>query len=115
MLLVAKKRSRIAGVPKVIAIITFHVHRDPAQVAAVDESSHASGCVAELIIMAYRQLEPFLIGEYYKDLGLFGVERDGFLHIDVASPFQASPRNNELAGRRPRDMNNIWLGRTTNP
>src|SRR5438445_13438902 len=100
MLLVAKKRSRIAGVPKVIAIITFHVHRDPAQVAAVDESSHASGCVAELIIMAYRQLEPFLIGEYHKDLGLFGVECAGFLHLDLASPFHRTPQIYQVDYRR---------------
>src|SRR6266571_2546895 len=111
MLLVAKKRSRIT-VPKLIAIVTFHVYRSPAQVAALDERSHASRRMAELIVMSCRQLEFLLIGECNKSFGLFCVECDWLLHVDVASAFQAKSGNIEVAFRRRRDVNNVWPGIT---
>src|SRR5213593_506474 len=111
MLLVAKKRSRIT-VPKLIAIVTFHVYRSPAQVAALDESSHASRHVAELIVMPCCQLEFLLIGECNKYLGLLLVECEWLLHIDVTSTFQAKPRNFKMAFRRRRDVNDVWTGVT---
>src|SRR2546427_724657 len=112
MLLVAKKRPRITGLSKVIAVVTFHVYRNPAQVATLDERSHASRHVTELVVMSYGQLESLLIGECHKYLGLFCVECEWFLHIDVASLFQAKPRNIEMAFRRCRDVNNVWAGVT---
>src|SRR6266571_1688490 len=74
--------------------------------------SRTSRDVAELIVMSCGQLESLLIGECNKYLGFFCVEREWFLHIDVASPFQAKPRNIEMAFRRRRDVNNVWPGVT---
>src|SRR5207245_9436184 len=112
MLLVAKKRPRITGLSKVIAVVTFHVYRNPAQVATLDERSHAYRHVTELVVMSYGQLESLVIGECNKYLGFFCVECEWFLHIDVASPFQTKPRNIEMAFRRCRDVNNVWAGVT---
>src|SRR5207245_10456840 len=100
--------SRITVLPKGIAVLTLHMSRPSAQVPALDKSSHASRHMAELIIMPYRQLEPRLIGECNKYLGLLRVECDWLLHIDVASPFQAKPSNIEMAFRRRGDVNHVW-------
>src|SRR5213594_55178 len=110
MSLVAKKRSRITGLAEVIAIITFHVHRNAAQVAALDEGSHASRDVAELIIMSYGQLEPLRMGERNESLRLRLVERERLLHVNVASLLQARPRKIVMALRRRRDVNYVWSG-----
>src|SRR2546425_8061222 len=107
MLLVAKKRSRITGLPKVIAVITFHVERDAAQVAALDERSHASRHVAELIVMSCRQLKPLLIGECNKYLGLLCVECDWLLDIDVASALKAQSGKIEMTFRRRGDVDHV--------
>src|SRR5437660_10125232 len=107
MALVAKKRSRVTGIPQVIAVVTFHVHWISAQVAAFDESSHTSGHVAELIVMPDCQLEPLFVGQCNKSLGLLLMECEWLLHIDVASAFQANPRDIVMAFRRRRDMDNV--------
>ena len=60
---VAKKRARIPGPSKLIAVITLHVHRPAAQKAALDQSSHASRHMPELIIMPRGYLEPPLVRE----------------------------------------------------
>src|SRR2546422_4104285 len=88
------------------------LHRPPAQVAAFDESPHTSGHMAELMVMSCRQLEPLFIGQCNKSLGLLLMECEWLLHIDVASAFQANPRNIEMAFRRRRDVDNVWSGVT---
>src|SRR6266566_2805039 len=61
MSLVAKQRSRVPGSTELIAVITLHMYRPAAQEAALDESSHASRCMSELIVMPYSYLEPLFI------------------------------------------------------
>ena len=112
MLLVTKKGSRVTWLRKVIAVITLHVHRVPAQVSARDETPHASRHVAELIIMSRSQLEPLVVGERDESPRLLLTECDWLLHIDVASSFQAKARNSEMALGRRRDVNNVRPGVT---
>src|SRR5437879_6048100 len=97
MLLVAKKRSRIIGVSKVIAVITLHVGRNAAQVAAFDECSHAACHVTELIVVSRRQLEALVIGQGNKLLSLPLVQCDWFLHVDVTPSFEAKRGKSNVA------------------
>src|SRR2546427_1122263 len=112
MLLVAEQRSRVGGVPEVIAVIAFHVHREPPQVSAFDEAAHASRHMAELFIMACRELQSLFIGECDKPLGLALVERDWLLNVDVATLFQAGPSKSEMVLRRRCDVNDVGGGIT---
>src|SRR6266704_3186959 len=61
MSLVAKQRSRVPGSTELIAVIILHMYRPAAQEAALDESSHASRCMSELIVMPYSYFEPLFI------------------------------------------------------
>ena len=53
-MLVAQQGSRVAGVAKVVAVVAFHVHSRAAQVAALNQCSHAPRYVAELIVVSDR-------------------------------------------------------------
>src|SRR5438093_10330045 len=112
MLLVAEQHPRMTGVREVMAKIALHVYREPTQVAALDEGSHASRHVAELVVMPDRELEPPLIGECDKSFGLLRVERDRLLHIDMAPALEAQPSDLEMALRRRRNVNDVGPGVT---
>ena len=83
---VAEERLRI-GLSEIVTEIAFHMHRRPTQIASSDELSHATGHMAELLIMSSRQLELVLVGECHETVGLTGVERERLLHVDVTSAF----------------------------
>src|SRR5206468_6220538 len=110
MVLVAQQRSRVRRVFEFMAEVAFHMYRAPAQVAALDEPSHASRDVAELVVVSHRELEAPLIREGNEDSGLLRVERERLLHIDVASPLETGPGDIEMAFRRRRDVNDVWSG-----
>src|SRR5258708_24607687 len=110
MLLVAKERSSISGPSKLIAEITLHMHRPAAQEAGLDNSSHPSRHMAELIIMPYGYFELSFVRECNQFSGVVLAKCKWLPQIHVASPFQAELRNIEMAFRRHCDVNNVWLG-----
>src|SRR5437879_12175682 len=104
---VSKKGSRIPVSPKVITVMTLHVHGRPAEIPALDKRSHASRHMAELVIMSHCQLQPSFGCEFHEALGLRFIDGEGLLHIHMATTFQTESGNREMALRRGRHVNNV--------
>src|SRR5438046_2852046 len=112
MSLVAKERPSIRGSSKLVAVVTLHMDRGAAQETALDESPHTTSDMAELVIMSRGYLEASLVRQGDQSSSLSLVECKRFLHINVASPFQTSLGNIEMAFGGCCDVNDVRSGFT---
>src|SRR5580704_15319263 len=110
MLSVPEQCSRISRTTQVVTVVTFHVHWLPAQVPVRNESPQPSGSVAELVVVAYGQLEPLFLGQVHELLGLVQIEGKWLLDIYVTALLQAKSGDIEVTLRRRRDMDNVRSG-----
>src|SRR2546422_4966752 len=110
MPLVAKKRSRIPGSFKLIAVVALHMNWPAAQETCVDKSSHAPCRMPKLIIMPGGYLKSSFARECNQSSGFVLVERERLLDIDVTSKFQAELRNGEMAVWGRSDVDDVWSG-----
>src|SRR5260370_16784619 len=108
MSLVTKKRSRVPGSSKLIAVMTLHMDRAAAQEAALNKGSHAPCCMPELIVMPYGYLSLAVVGERDQSSSVLLVECEGLLHIDVTSPFETKLRNIVMGFGRRCYVNDSW-------
>src|SRR5438094_6658556 len=94
---VSKKGSCIPVSAKVITVMTLHVHRRPPEIPALDERSHASRHMAELVIMSHCQLQPSFVCESHEALALRFINGEGLLHIDMATTFHTESGHLDMA------------------
>src|SRR6267378_6938587 len=107
MSLVGEERRGVSGAPKLVAVVALHVYRAGTQKAGLDQRSHASRSVPELIVVPDGDLQRALVPERQQAAGLLFVDRERLLDIDVASPLEAELRDVEMSIGRRRDVNDI--------
>ena len=107
MPLIPQNGSRVSGAAQFVPIVALHVHRSLPQEAASYQRPHAPCRMAELVVVAGGDLEPFLVGKSKKAFCLVPVQGEGLLHVHMTLFFQATGSHVEVAFGGGRDMNHV--------
>src|SRR5215468_11339041 len=83
---ITEESAGVPGMPDLVAIITLHMNRPGAQVAALNQATHAPRYMTELIIVTSRQFEPGSCRQIDQFLSFAFVNGEGFFDVNVAVP-----------------------------
>src|SRR5436190_1781475 len=101
MLLVRQQRPRVTGIPEVVAVVTFHVYGNPAQVTASNHRFHASRHVAKLLVELFGHER--LTVTHPNDLTFFyPLDLRGVRISDLAASHDGDLKHTVHPARRPR-------------
>src|ERR1051325_3754543 len=90
-----------------VAIITLHIGRRAAEISALDECSHATGGMSELIVVAGSYLEAFPISQPQQFLRIRSMEREGLFNVNMATGVEALLPQGEMILRGSCEMDDV--------